>query len=1022
MKNINTAKTNTLPTAKSAFTGNLRKSDPQALTLAWRLLHALQGVAIIAINSACKVSYANPFALEVFNLDAALVSTGKGALPKAVHQHIVKQLAKANSEFVLQYAAGDTVRTLKVFVSNNAILNGVEASHALHMYDISDSVKNELQLRNAESLLRNLIDASPDLICFKDAENRWLEANNSGLTLFQLNNQPYKNKTAHELTEVVDPIFKEIFRHSMVTDEHAWRLRKPVRHEEIVLLPLGGEKILDIIKVPLFNDDGSRKGLVVLGRDITERKVAENRLRERSAVLDALISCDWLLHSADSWHTVAATVLEQLCLALHFTRATILKNVPPLNSHSAQTNTPKVHRKRTFSKALHHWAMPGFFNPSSSLEHINFNAPSLKRWQSTLLQGNPVFSNIKDLPAAERKIIKQHGTQSIAIVPLFSGDVWWGNMVVERCHDMINTTPQELGSLMAIGRSLNVAILRKSASKRLNQAKIAFDSAAEGIMIMDTNARITAINKGYTDITGYTEEEVLGTTPKALQTNNHRLQRVLHNQGKWCGEVTNTRKSGESYQEWLTITVAKNADGNIANYVGVFADITESKRSQSQLHALVNHDPLTGLPNRRLFNELLEHAIKRAEREKHEIALLFIDLDRFKAINDSLGHQVGDKLLYEVSRRISKAIRDKDVVARLGGDEFLVMVDNIRMPKDAELIAKKIIYALQSEFNIDNNEMFISASIGISIFPKDGSDVYSTIKAADMAMYQVKNKGKNNFCFYSAELSKNVVERFIVESQLRRALERNQFEVYYQPQVSLINGEIIGAEALIRWNHPDLGLVSPAKFIPVAEETGLIVPIGEWVLRQAAIQAKAWVKAGSAMQWISVNVSGVQVMRSNFADTMYGVLIETNCPAHILELEITESTVMQNTEYVIDTFNRIKQLGVRLAIDDFGTGYSSLSNLKRLPLDKIKIDQSFVRGLPDDLDDAGITNAIYAMARSLGFSVIAEGVETTAHAHFLKNMGCKEAQGYLYSKPITAAEFTQLLTQNNAKAYQHANP
>ncbi|MEQ1598639.1 MAG: EAL domain-containing protein [Methylotenera sp.] len=897
-------------------------------------------------------------------------------------------------------------------------LSRVKSSHVL---DFTERLGVELQLRKTKELLRCLIDSSPDFICFKDAENRWLEANSSSLELFQLGSQGYQNKTDSELANLVDPIFKEVFRNSKTTDERAWKSGKAFRNEESIALPQGGEKILDVIKVPLFNDDGSRQGLVTLGRDITERKMAENHLRDRSAVLDALISCDWLLHSAESWHTVAATVLQQMCLALRFTRATIVRNVAAKNIDAKASSESKAGCESARSKILYKWSMPGFINPGSNLESIDFYDESLKRWHDALQQGNPVFGDIKDLPSDERKILKQHDTQSIVIVPLFSESAWWGNIIIERCHDLIKTTPQELGSLMAIGRSLGVAIHRECTGKRLHQAKIAFDSATEGIMIIDANARIIAINKGYTEITGFTEEEVLGSIPKALQEENHDIRRDLLSDGKWCGEITNTRKNGEAYQEWLTITIVKNAEGNIVNYVGVFADITESKRSQHRLHELVNHDMLTGLPNRRLLNELLGLAIKRAERENHQIALLFIDLDRFKSINDSLGHQVGDKLLYEVSRRISNSMRESDVVARLGGDEFLVMMDEISSPDDAEQIARKIIHTLQAEFNIDGKEIFISASIGISIFPKDGNDVDSAIKAADMAMYQVKNKGKNNHCFYSAELSKDVIERFTMESQLRRALERNQFEVYYQPQMSLITGDIIGAEALIRWNHPELGLVSPAKFIPVAEETGLIVQIGEWVLRQAALQAMQWVNEGYAMQWISVNVSGVQVMRGSFADTVYGILIETDCRPEMLELEITESTVMQNTEYVINTFDSIRKLGVRLAIDDFGTGYSSLSILKRLPLDKIKIDQSFVRGLPHDLDDAAIANAIYAMASSLGFSVIAEGVETLAQAEFLKNMNCKEAQGYLYSKPVTSTEFTKLLATNKQRGHENAN-
>lgn len=992
---------------------NLNGFIANELMLAWRLLSSLQGVAIISTNAKCQVSYANPYAREIFNLNLEQVAAEVGQLPKAVHKRLAAELKKANTDFVLQYASGNEVRTLKVFASKDAILENKKAGYVFHMHDITDRVSTELQLRHTEQLLRNLIDASPDFICFKDEKNRWLEANSSSLELFQLDSKDFRNKTDAELSSTSDPVFKDAFRHSKASDERAWRSGNTIRNEETITLPNGGEKVLDVIKVPLFNDNGSRHGLVTLGRDITERKIAENQLCDRSAILDALISCDWLLHSAESWETVASLVLQQLCLALRFTRATILKN-------SDATSTDGS----SHSKLLFKWPSTERASIENKLEAIDFNDKCLKRWKDALQLGDPVFSDMHDLPSAERKILKNHDTQSIVIVPLFSDKVWWGNIIIERHHGLIKTSPQELGSLMAIGRTLGVAIQRESADKRLHQAKIAFDSASEGIMITDEKIRIVAINKGFTEITGYSEEDVLGFPPKILQSGYQdedfykSMRSTLKLEGRWRGEVRNKRKSGEVYYEWLTITAAKDTEGRVLNYVGVFADISDIKHSQNRLHELVNHDPLTGLPNLRLLNELLEHSIKRAEREKHQIALLFIDLDRFKTINDSLGHQVGDKLLLEASKRISLSMRECDLVARLGSDEFVVMMDMISNPSDASLVANKILNALQIEFNIDSKEIFISASIGISIFPKDCSDVDSLIKAADIAMYQVKNKGKNNYCFYSDDLSTSALERFTLETQLRRALERNQFEVYYQPQVSLITGDIIGAEALIRWNHPELGLISPATFIPIAEETGLIVQIGEWVLQQAALQATQWIKDGYEMQWISVNVSVVQIMRSNFADTVYGMLIETDCNPAILELEITESTVMQNTEYVIETFKRIKQLGLRLAIDDFGTGYSSLSNLKRLPLDKIKIDQSFVRDLPHDLDDAAITNAIYAMADSLGFSVIAEGVETIAQAAFLKDMGCKEAQGYLYSKPVTTIEFTKLLTTSKLKKLQ----
>lgn len=965
------------------------------------MLNALDRVAIIATNAKFHVTFANRFALDIFSLTEQTLGSSKAKLPRSIQQRIQTELQLGQHEYTLQYAISHSVRTLRVtcFTLKDASLED-DSMYVFHMHDMTEQIHTEIKLRHTEKLLRNLIDATPDLIYFKDGKNRWQEANQSGLSLLRLNSEEYQNKSDTELSSLLHPIFKDSFRRLSAADRYAWESQKMVREEETIQLPQGGSRVYDIIKIPMFQEDGQRQGLVTLGRDITERKQAELQLKERSAVLDALIASDWLLHSSESWRHVAADVLKKLAHGTRFCRANMLKVIKTGED------------KQTALETVFSWQDTDRRSFGEPIQTLNFERDGCARWLASLQEGHLIFGDIDEFPSAEHKYLKTHGTQSIVIIPIFTNETWWGALMFERLHVQQLITSQELGVLMSIGRSFGVAISRENAGKRLHQAQIAFDSATEGIMIIDENTNIIAINKGFTEITGYSEEEVLGCTPLAFQYAKHDMWNTLLAEGRWRGEISNFRRNGEPYQEWLTLTIVRNDEGRIINYVGVFADITEVKLSQTRLHELVNHDPLTGLPNRRLLNELIDQSIKRAGRENRQVALLFIDLDRFKAVNDTLGHQVGDKLLYDASKRISRTVRESDVVSRLGGDEFLVVMDMLGEPEDASKVAQKLIQALQAEFNIEGREIFISASIGISLYPQDGNDVDSLIKAADIAMYQVKNRGKNNHCFYSADLSINAVEKFTLENQLRKALERNQFEVYYQPQVSLVTGKFIGAEALIRWNHPDMGLVSPAKFIPVAEETGLIIPIGEWVLRQAAMKAMEWVNEYSSFEWIAVNVSGVQIMRSNFADTVYGVLIETDCDPRMLELEITESTVMQNTEYVINTFDRIKKLGVRLAIDDFGTGYSSLSNLKRLPLDKLKIDQSFVRDLPEDTDDAAIANAINAMAKSLGFCVIAEGVETDEQVTFLKAMGCEEGQGYLFSRPVSATAFKKLLVEN----------
>jgi diguanylate cyclase (GGDEF)-like protein/PAS domain S-box-containing protein len=853
-----------------------------------------------------------------------------------------------------------------------------------------------------ETLMRALLNASPDFICFKDGQGRWIAANESGLALFQLGSD-YACKTDEELAEQAPPQYREAFRICSESDERTWLARTTLQEEQVIPGLDGGQRYFDVIKVPLFLEDGSRYGMVVLGRDISDRKQAEIRLYRRGAILDALISTDWLLYSAESWQKAMPAALELIGKAARFTHIQVFMNTP---GSGPQTCVELVG-----------WQAPELAAASSgvAVREIDFDLPGHQRWGEMLARGEAVFGTQSDFPASEHAFFNQRQSQSIALLPIHTENQWWGLISLERFDSPERISPEEIGALLAASRSIGIAIQRDSANKRLGQASIAFDTAAEGIMICDAENRITGINKGFTEITGYSESEVLGLTPGILNSGIHTpgffetMWASLEQTGRWRGEIRNRRKNGEIYPEWLTITVVKNSENQISHYVAVFADISEIKHSQQRLYELVNHDPLTGLPNRRLLNELLEHAIKRAERENTKIALLFVDLDRFKNINDTLGHQVGDRLLKKAAQRLSASVRDSDTIARLGGDEFVVMMEFMGDIEDPATVAKKIISGIQDEFVIDNYELFIGASIGISVFPEDGRNADDLIKAADIAMYQVKNEGKNDYRFYASQLSDHARERLTLDTMLRRALERRQLEVYYQPQVSLETGKIIAAEALLRWHHPELGIVSPAKFIPLAEETGLIVQIGEWVLREAANHAMCLAQLGIPLQWIAVNVSGVQIHRSNFADTVYGVLVETGCEPGMLELEITESAIMRNVEYVIDVCQQLKAMGVRLALDDFGTGYSSLSYLKKFPLDKLKIDQSFVHDLPDDAEDAAIAGAIIALGQNLGLRITAEGVEKAEQRDFLYARGCTEGQGYLYSQPISFEELVNLL-------------
>ncbi len=561
---------------------------------------------------------------------------------------------------------------------------------------------------------------------------------------------------------------------------------------------------------------------------------------------------------------------------------------------------------------------------------------------------------------------------------------------------------------------------RRQAEEQLRLAAKVFHRAGEGISITDADSRIITVNDAFTTVTGYSREEVVGRSPAVLKSGRHspefyeEMWAAIKRDGWWQGEIWNRRKNGEVYPEWLTVNAVKDEHGVITNYVGIFSDITVIKSSQRRIEYLATHDDLTNLPNRSLFTDRVKHAIARAKRTHTNIVVMFIDLDNFKVINDTMGHDVGDLLLKEASTRLLDCVREEDTVARLGGDEFTVLLEDTDYTM-ASVIAERIIDQLGTPFGIHGRELFVSASIGMSVFPTDGEDSQTLLKNADTAMYRAKDQGKNQYCSFTQEMKVVAQQRLTLETGLRQAIPRGDFRMVYQPQIDLRSGRITGAEALVRWTLPDIGVVSPVKFIPIAEQTGLIVGLTEWICRTVFEHVAQWLGTGLNVPRIYINMSG-QHFKKGKVDEMMRVLIERHGlePSRI-GIELTESSLMENSEHVVKALLDLKSHGFGISIDDFGTGYSSLSYLKRYPIKAIKIDRSFVDGIADDPDDKAIADAIISMAHSLGMRVIAEGVETEQQLAELKKMDCDAAQGFLFHQPLSAEDFEALLNETEAK-------
>lgn len=626
----------------------------------------------------------------------------------------------------------------------------------------------------------------------------------------------------------------------------------------------------------------------------------------------------------------------------------------------------------------------------------------------------PRRCRVTDFPPEWREDLERAQVVRSVILPLMSRDAVEGVLVIGYGH------PQEISDglyarLQALAEQISLVLLLAREQEQLRLRGIAMESVASAIFITSREGNITWVNEAFTRLSGYPAEEVIGRSPRFLASGSQPqalwevFWETILSGRTWRGEVVNRTRDGRIYVVDQTVTPILDAAGEVSHFVAIHEDITARKEAELKVEHLAHYDSLTGLPNRTFFRDRLDVALAQARRSGSRVCLLFMDLDHFKAVNDTFGHDFGDVLLKAVAARASTSIREGDTLARLGGDEFTVVLPAVDGPAAGARVADRLLGLLSEPLNLNGREIFITPSIGISVFPDDASDSETLIKNADTAMYRAKEGGRNGYQFFTADMNAEMQRRYLVEQGLRRALESGELELFYQPQIELTSGIVVALEALLRWRHPELGLLAPGEFIGIAEETGLVVPIGEWVLLAACRQNAEWQRQGLPVVPVAVNVSTRQFLGRRLADTVRSVLAESGLCASLLELELTESVLMQKLDEATKLMEQFRALGIRMAIDDFGTGYSSLNYLARFPIDTLKIDRSFVSRITSDERDRSVVRTIVAMGKALHLNVVAEGVDCREVVEFLRSEGCHLGQGYFWTKPVPAADVPELL-------------
>jgi diguanylate cyclase (GGDEF)-like protein/PAS domain S-box-containing protein len=750
---------------------------------------------------------------------------------------------------------------------------------------------------------------------------------------------------------------------------------------------------------------------IVLVHDITQRKSAEAALQRQLRFSHAL-------------NVIADTVVEQ------DDAERVLENTAQTVGRMLAGDRALIYDisfSRQQAEALCEWlnpACPGAMPTKATYPLGMFMAAAteLRRTHRYLVSHADAMDPQLLADGAGEILHHQMLIKSLLWYPFAFRDDGYYLLVLNQIQQRREWSAEEIEFLDSASHAVSVALEkirllaeRERVESDLRVAATAFE-AKEGMMITDAGGMILRVNGAFTQITGYAVEEVIGQRPSLLNSGRHdagffaEMWRSLQTSGVWEGEIWNRRKDGGEYPESLTITAVRDKGGKITNYVGTFSDITESKAAADEIKSLAFFDPLTELPNRRLLLDRLQQALASSARSGREGALLFIDLDNFKTLNDTLGHDMGDLLLQQVARRLDNCVREGDTVARLGGDEFVVMLEGLSehaldAADQTRLVGEKILTLLNQPYRLQGHEYLNTPSIGATLFHAHQTGIEELFKQADIAMYQSKKAGRNTLRFFDPQMQRSINARVALEHELRIALDDRQLSLHYQIQVDDA-GQAVGAEALIRWNHPERGMVSPAQFIPLAEETGLILRIGEWVVDTACAQLKAWQPQGYSRHLVlSVNVSARQFRQAGFVEQVQAAVRRHDIDPSRLKLELTESLLLEDVASVIETMNALNEIGIQFSLDDFGTGYSSLQYLKRLPLAQLKIDQSFTRDIVTDASDQAIVRTIIAMAHSLNLDVIAEGVETEQQRQLLQNHGCRHYQGYLFGRPVPIAQF-----------------